>query len=142
MHDTLWLRHLGVCHLVFCKSWLVSSSDLSFLFGGGFRPETKSWSELPCLTSCILSRSSAPGDFVFLRRTLTFSPLDSELTVAVTVQDDAVVEGEEEFFVVVAAAPGERGVMIPQNSAVVVSITDNDSMRLRGREGGREEEEE
>ena len=82
--------------------------------------------------------SSAPGDFVFLSRTLTFSPLDSELTVAVTVQDDAVVEGEEEFFVVVAAAPGERGVMIPQNSAVVVSITDNDSMRLRGREGGRE----
>ena len=105
-------------NLVVCKSWLVSSPDPSFLFG------------------VMYPLSSAPGDFVFLSRTLTFSPLDSELTVAVTVQDDAVVEGEEEFFVVVAAAPGERGVMIPQNSAVVVSITDNDSMRLRGREGG------
>ena len=79
-----------------------------------------------------------PGDFVFLRRTLTFSPSDSELTVAVTVQDDTVVEEEEEFFVVIAAAPGERGVMIPRNNTVVVSITDNDSMRWGGREEGRE----
>ena len=71
----------------------------------------------------------APGDFVSMRRTLTFSPSDSELTVAVTVQDDTVVEGDEDFFVVIAAAPGERGVMIPQNNTVVVSITDNDSMR-------------
>ena len=58
----------------------------------------------------------APGDFLHLQRTLTFSPVDSELTATVTVQDDVIVEDEEEFLVVVAAAPGERGVMAPQNT--------------------------
>ena len=55
-----------------------------------------------------------------------------------------IVESEEEFLVVVAAAPGERGVMTPQNTSVV-SIADDDSMWVGGwvggLEGGRKERE-
>ena len=76
----------------------------------------------------LLQYVTGPSDFINLPVTnVTFSPSNESLTVSVTILDDDMLEGREQFVVLFSIGGGQERVDVPGPDNATVTILDNDS---------------
>ena len=81
---------------------------------------------------CVLLYNTAAEDYIASTGRLTFTPVDSSMTLSVVIRDDSVVEYQERFLLALSVPKGERGVVLREPRRVAVIIANDDSKSFSG----------